>query len=274
MMLDQRSRKLRGMALSSLIATNGGHVGASFSAMEILRVLYDSIAAHRPADPNWPDRDRIILSKGHGCLAQYVLLADHGYIDADALSFVGRPGALLGGHPERDQIPGVEFSTGSLGHGLPVGVGMALELRRRGSNSRVFVVVGDGELDEGSVWEALMSAAHHGLTNLCVLVDRNGLQSAGPTADVLDHGRLADRLVAFGCTVRTVDGHDVPALEDTLRAELAAPTGPVALICRTVKGKGLDIAENVPTWHYRVGFTDADIAAMWRSLAIGQEGVA
>lgn len=263
--LDERSLSLRRTALSALIATGGGHVGASFSSMEIMRVLYDTVAAHRPNDPRWPDRDRIILSKGHGCLAQYVLLADHGYIDPAELERVGMRDALLGGHPERDRVPGIEFSTGSLGHGLSAGVGIALALRRRGSTARVFVVLGDGELGEGSVWEALLAARHHRLDNVCAIVDANGLQSAGPTAEILDTAPLAERLRSFGCTTREVDGHDTLALETALtRPEIRGH--PLAVVCRTRKGRGLDVAENVPTWHYRMGFSDDEIDSMRRSL--------
>ncbi|WEO77304.1 transketolase [Cryobacterium sp. SO2] len=264
--LDERSLALRRIALKALIDVGGGHVGASFSSMEIMRVLYDSVAAHRPSEPLWAGRDRIILSKGHGCLSQYVLLADHRYFDVGEISRVGKRFAMLGGHPESGQVPGVEFSTGSLGHGLSVGVGMAIELRRRRSASRVFVVLGDGELGEGSVWEALLSARHHGLTNLAVIVDRNGLQSAGRTSDILDTGPLVEMLAAFGCLVREVDGHDPVALE----AALTAPDkgkGPLAVVCATTKGRGLAVAENTPTWHYRMGFTEEEIASMWESLS-------
>lgn len=262
--LDERSIALREVALNSLIATGGGHVGASFSCLEIMRALYDSVAAHRPAEPRWPERDRIILSKGHGCLAQYVLLSEHGYFDAVELASIGKKGALLGGHPERDQVPGIEFSTGSLGHGLSAGVGMALELRRRGATSRVFVVLGDGELGEGSVWEALMSASHHRLANLVVIVDANGIQSSGRTVDVLDPGPLAERFAAFGCTVREVDGHDASAIASAIDSRRDRPT---VVICHTVKGRGLEIAENTPTWHYRMGLTEAEVASMRGSLA-------
>ena len=261
--LDERSLSLRRIALGSLLATGGGHVGASFSSIEIMRALYDSVARHRPSEPRWPDRDRIILSKGHGCLAQYVLLSEHGYFPATELASIGKKGALLGGHPEYGMVPGIEFSTGSLGHGLSAGVGMAFELRRRGFRSAVYVVLGDGELGEGSVWEALMSASHHRLANLVVIVDANGIQSSGRTKDVLDPGPLADRLTAFGCVVREVDGHDVVAIEDALTTPAA---GPRAVICRTVKGRGLDIAEDTPHWHYRMGLNETEIAAMTESL--------
>jgi transketolase len=263
---DDRSVALRRLVVDALIRAGGGHVGPSLSCLEILRSLYDGIARHRPDQPDWPDRDRVILSKGHGCVALYAVLADHGYFDADMLRTVCARDSSLGGHPERHLVPGVEFSTGSLGHGLSVGVGMALALRRRGSRSRVFVVLGDGELGEGSVWEALMSAAHHRLANLCVLIDRNGLQSSGPTAEVLDVEPLADKLSAFGCAVRQVDGHDVAMLTSLLVGIPFDGSRPSALICTTVKGRGVELAENQATWHYRGSFSDSEIAGMRGSL--------
>ncbi|MBR7836096.1 transketolase [Actinospica durhamensis] len=268
--LDERSLALRRTALASLVATGGGHVGGSFSAMEIMRALYDTVATHDPADPADPGRDRVILSKGHACLAQYTLLADHGYLDPAELATVGKRGSRLGGHPERGLVPGVECSTGALGHGLSLGLGMALQLRRRGSTGRVFVVLGDGELGEGSVWEAAMSASHHRLANLSVLVDLNTLQSAGPTREILDPGSPAARFAAFGWNTAEVDGHDPQALAKTLQAPRAEPERPLAVICHTVKGRGLDLAENVPTWHYRIGFTEPELESLWRSLGADQ----
>lgn len=257
--LDRRSIELRRLILDALGAAGAGHVGSSLSCVEILRVLYDQVAQHRPSDPAWAERDRIILSKGHGCVAQYALLADHGYFDRAELLSLCSHGSILGGHPERALVPGVEFSTGALGHGLSVGVGMALALRRRGAHARVFVITGDGELAEGSNWEALAAAAHHRLERLTVLIDRNGVQSSGPTTDVLDLEPLDDKLRSFGCTVRTVDGHDI----DALRCALVPGDGPgpLAVVCRTTKGRGLAGAEGDAGWHYRSGLDAAQLAA-------------
>jgi transketolase len=252
--------------VDALVTAGGGHVGPSLSCVEILSSLYDGAARHRPDEPDWPDRDRIILSKGHGCAALYAVLAEHGYFGLEALSTLCARDSLLGGHPERHLVPGVEFSTGSLGHGLSVGVGMALALRRRGSQSRVFVILGDGELGEGSVWEAIMSAAHHHLANLCVLIDRNGLQSSGPTAEVLDVEPLADKLRAFGCAVRSADGHDARLLSAQLGLIPFDGSRPSAIICVTTKGRGVGLAENEAAWHYRGSFSDPEIAEMRRSL--------
>jgi transketolase len=263
---SDRSIALRRLVVDALVAAGAGHVGPSLSCLEILSSLYDGAARHRPDQPDWPDRDRIILSKGHGCAALYAVLADHGYFGLETLSTLCARDSPLGGHPERHLVPGVEFSTGSLGHGLSVGVGMALALRRRGSQSRVFVILGDGELGEGSVWEAVMSAAHHHLANLCVLIDRNGLQSSGPTAEVLDVEPLADKLRAFGCAVRSADGHDTRALSAQLRLIPFDAGRPSAIICTTTKGRGVGLAENQASWHYRGSFSDSEVAEMRRSL--------
>lgn len=269
--LDGRSIELRRLVLDALVGAGGGHVGPSLSCLEILRVLYDSVARHRASQPDWPDRDRIILSKGHGCVALYALLADHGYLDPAALRTLGAQGSVLGGHPERHLVPGVEFSTGSLGHGLSAGVGMALALLGRNSLARVFVVLGDGELGEGAVWEAIMSASHHHLASLCLLIDRNGLQSSGRTADVLDLDPLADKLTAFGCAVRQVDGHRVDELEAVLAQLPFQSDRPSAVVCLTTKGRGIGLAEDQPTWHYRGSFSDHEVAAMRRSLGQADE---
>lgn len=243
------------MVLEALVAAGGGHVGPSLSCVDILSALYDHVVRHRPRQPDWSERDRVILSKGHGCVALYAVLASHGYFPADELATVGARGSRLGGHPERHLVPGVEFSTGSLGHGFSVGVGIALALQRRESDARTFVVVGDGELGEGSIWEAAASAAHHGLCRLAVLIDRNGLQSSGRTKKVLDLEPLAAKFEAFGWNVTEVDGHDVGSLVATLSVLPYDRIRPSAVICRTVKGKGLAVAEDDPSWHYRAGLT-------------------
>ena len=181
--LDRRSLELRQMVIRALAGGKRGHIGSSMSLIEIFRVLYDDILAYRPAEPRWPDRDRCILSKGHGCLALYVLLADKGFFPADELDRFCLRDSILGGHPEAGKVPGIEASTGALGHGLSIGVGIAIGLRMRAARSRVFVVVGDGEINEGSVWEAALSAHKHRLSNLTVMVDYNKIQSAGPVAE-------------------------------------------------------------------------------------------
>jgi len=198
MAFDDRSKLLRRYVVDAMRGGGRGHLGSSMSMIEILRVLYDSVLKFDPVNPQASDRDRFILSKGHGCLALYAILADRGFFEVNELESFCRPTSRLGGHPERGKVPGVEASTGALGHGVPIGVGMAIGLRLRKSRSRVFVLTGDGEINEGSNWEALMAAAKHKLSNLTVMVDYNKLQSYGRTSDVLDLEPLVDKFESFG----------------------------------------------------------------------------
>lgn len=264
--MDERSRYLRGLIIDALEGGARGHVGASLSLVEILRVLYDEVLRIDPKAPQDPNRDRCILSKGHGCLTWYAVLADKGFFPISELAEQCRPGSMLGGHPERGFVPGVEASTGSLGHGLSIGVGLALAARMQRRPSRVFVIMGDGELDEGSVWEGALCAAKHKLENLVGLVDYNKLQSYGPVKDVLDLEPLADKWRAFGFAVKEVDGHDVEALGDALR-KIPFETGkPSLLICHTVKGKGLKVAEHNASWHHKAKIGAEDVLQMREGL--------
>ena len=249
--LDARSRYLRRLTVDALIGGERGHIGSTMSLIEILRVLYDSVLSYRADEPDWPARDRCVLSKGHGCLALYAVLADKGFFETAALTDFCRHHSFLGGHPERGKVPGVEASTGALGHGLSLGVGMALAQRMRGRAARAFVIMGDGEINEGSVWEAAMSAAKHRLDNLVAIVDYNKIQSAGPTAVIQELEPLADKWRAFGFETVEVNGHDVTALEEVLGALPRATGKPTAVICHTVKGKGIPFAEHDPSWHHK-----------------------
>lgn len=262
--LDERSKHLRRLIVRGLAGGDSGHVGSSMSLVEILRVLYDDVLRYRADDPKWPDRDRLILSKGHGCLALYAILADKGFIPVEALDTFSRKGSILGGHPDT-KCPGVEWATGALGHGLPVAVGMALEMRYRKSSSRVFVVMGDGEIQEGSVWEAAMHAAKHKLSNLTVIVDYNKIQSAGPSAAFLEP--LPEKWSAFGFSVRIQNGHDVEQIGSRFGATAWRADMPSCVICRTVKGKGLPFAENDPYWHHRPQIGPELVARMNEALA-------
>ena len=265
--LDARSKALRRLVVRALEGGERGHVGSSMSLIEILRVLYDDVLRFRPAEPRWPDRDRMILSKGHGCLALYALLVDKGFISADTLDTFCRRDSILGGHPEAGKIPGVEASTGALGHGLSVGLGMALALRAQKRDARVFVLMGDGEINEGSVWEAAMCAGKHGVAQLTALVDYNKIQSAGPTREIQDLEPLADKWRAFGFAVDEVDGHDVDALATIFRRLPFDVRAPSAIICHTVKGKGIPFAENDPNWHHKAKLPAATVAQMYAALA-------
>ena len=264
--LDTRSRDLRRLVVRALDGGGRGHVGSSMSLIEILRVLYDDVLRFRPSEPKWPDRDRMILSKGHGCLALYVMLVDKGFIGAEALDTFCRRDSILGGHPEAGKIPGVEASTGALGHGLSVGLGMALAVRAQKRDSRVFVVMGDGEINEGSVWEAAMCAGKHRLANLTAIIDYNKIQSAGPTREIQDLEPLADKWRAFGFVPREIDGHDVGALRTVFRQLPFAADKPSAIICHTVKGKGIPFAENDPNWHHKAKLSADTVSQMYGAL--------
>jgi transketolase len=264
--LDSRSLALRRLVIRGLAGGGRGHIGSSMSLIEILRVLYDDVIRFRADEPGWSGRDRCILSKGHGCLAQYALLADKGFFPVEALDTFCNFGGMLGGHPEAPMIPGVEASTGSLGHGLAIGVGMAMAARLGARNHRVFVIMGDGEMDEGSVWEAALIAGKRELSNLVVLVDFNKMQSYGPVSDVQPLEPLPDKWRAFGFGAVEVDGHDVPALQRVVGGPPPAPGRPTAVICHTVKGRGLPFAEGDPTWHHKNRLGPDEIGTMLAAL--------
>jgi len=262
MILDQPSKDIRRSIIKMVEAGGRGHIGPAMSLVEMLRVLYDSFLRYRSDEPLWPDRDRLILSKGHGCLALYATLAHKGFFPQDELVTFGKANSRLGGHPEWRKIPGIEASTGALGHGLPIGVGMALAAKIRKQDYRVVVITGDGEINEGSVWEAAMSAAKHKLSNLSVFVDYNKLQAYGPTCEVLDLEPLTDKWRSFGFQVEEVDGHDVNALEHLMTRLPLNSQKPTAVICHTIKGKGLPFAESNAEWHHKSGLSLEEIASM------------
>ena len=262
--LDQRSKYLRKLIVRALEGAGKGHVGSALSCVEIIRVLYDDVMKYQPSNPAWADRDRFILSKGHACLALYAILADKGFIGIDELSGYTNPKSRLGGCSE-STVPGVEATTGALGHGLSVGAGMALAARLQGRSSRVFVMVGDGELNEGAVWEAALFSAKHQLSNLTVIVDRNWLQIAGPTEVVTPLEPLKEKLEAFGFHTIEVDGHDLLQMRQEL--SIVLPSGPPqAMICHTIKGKGFPFAENDHNWHWKSGIDSELIAKMNEAL--------
>jgi transketolase len=242
-----------------------GHPGGDLSAADILVTLYFGALRIDPQQPQSPDRDRFIMSKGHCSGALYTTLALRGFFPIAELETYMQPLSRLNGHPNRNELPGVEANTGPLGHGLPIGVGAALAAKMDGASWRTFVLTGDGELQEGSNWEAIMAAAHYGLDNLCVIVDRNGIQQGAPTDSIMRVEPLADRFRAFGWAVREVDGHDCAALLaafDALPAEQGKPT---CLLAQTVKGRGVSFIENRAEWHHHVP-SDAELAAALAEL--------
>jgi transketolase len=264
--LDERSKYLRRLVVRCLDKGERGHIGSSMSLIEIMRVLYDDILKFRPDDPKWVDRDRMILSKGHGCIALYIMLADKGFFPVETLDTFCRRDSILGGHPEAGKVPGVEASTGALGHGLSIGVGMALAARMQKKNHRIIVVTGDGEINEGSIWEAAMCAGKHKLANLTVMVDYNKIQSAGPTREIQDLEPLVDKWCAFNFETVEVDGHDLDALRAVLSRGPAASGKPTAIICHTVKGKGVPFAEHNPEWHHKAKVKPEVVAQMYAAL--------
>ncbi len=263
--LDRRSKALRRKIVLMMKAAGRGHLASALSLVEILRVLYDDILIYDPADPKWRFRDRCILSKGHGCLSLYVLLAEKGFFPEELLWDFCKQKGLLGGHPEH-KIPGVEASTGSLGHGLSIGIGFSLNAHYEKTGYRTFVIIGDGECNEGSVWEAAMCAAKHKLNNLTVLVDYNKYQSYGPTGQVQELEPFAEKWRGFGFSTKEIDGHNIQKLRKVL-SELPINKGkPNVIICHTIKGRGIPFIENNPEWHHKSNLSDKDVNALLSAL--------
>lgn len=248
--LEEKALLCRRETIRLIAIARSGHYGSVFSAAEILAALYYHVLRYDPQHPEWPDRDRFILSKGHAAVGLYPLLADVGFFDPALLDTYTRLGSPFGDHPDMRKIPGIDFSSGSLGHGLSVGVGMALAARVTGRSYRVYVLLGDGELDEGQVWEAAMSAVHFRLGNLVAIVDRNRVSVDGETAQVMEIEPLAAKWTAFGWQVWEVNGHDLRALLDCF-AVLPDPSSdrPTAIIAHTVAGKGVSFMEDRFEWH-------------------------
>lgn len=244
------AKTIRQDALRMVHRARASHIGSALSIADIVAVLYGSVLRVDPGQPGWKDRDRFILSKGHACVAVYAALAARGFISQDDLLTYGQDHSVLMNHISH-KVPGVEFSTGSLGHGLPFGVGKALASARRGDTWRTVVLLSDGELGEGSNWEALMFAAHHGLDKLVVIVDYNKLQSLTTIDKTLRLEPLAEKFRAFGCATNEVDGHDHDALALLLGQAPWERGKPSVLIAHTTKGKGVSFMENSVDWHYR-----------------------
>lgn len=254
--LDKRTEQYKELAtkirVHVLRMTNrarSSHVGSSLSMADLLAVLYTTILRVDPKRPDWSERDRFILSKGHGCAGVYAALAERGFFPLEWLDTYCQDGSHLAGHITHS-VPGVEASTGSLGHGLPIACGMALAGKRDNLSHRVFAMLSDGECDEGSTWEAVLFAGHHGLSNLTAIVDYNKMQALGAVKDVLDLEPMLDKWQAFGWSVRDVDGHNFEQIEQALLDVPFNPDRPSCVIAHTVKGKGISFMENQLIWHY------------------------
>lgn len=271
--LERRANETRSDIVSMIAEAGSGHPGGSLSSADILTALYfGGVLEHDPARPDWDERDRFILAKGHAAPALYAVLAQAGYFPREELLTLRKLGTRLQGHPDSNLVPGVEVSTGSLGQGLSVAAGIAAGLKLDGKTQSVFALLGDGECQEGQVWEAAMFAAHRGLDNLVAIVDRNCLQIDGNTADVCDPGDLAAKFSAFGWTAVEVDGHDIPALVEALAAAKADRAAkPHALIARTVKGKGVSFMENQAGWHGKAPNAEQTEAALAELAALTGE---
>jgi transketolase len=272
--LADLARRGRLLVLETVSNSGAGHIGGPLSAMDLLIALYFRVLRIRPDQPAWPERDRFILSKGHSAIGLYVTMALRGYFPIEELATFDHGDSRLQGHPDMTRLPGLDASTGSLGQGLAVGVGIALGARMRGLAFQTYVMLGDGETQEGMVWESVMVAARYGLTNLTAIVDCNGLQQYGWPAtpgggdradrrDPLAGVRLGDALAAFGWRVLEVDGHDIEAIVAACAdARAAAPDGrPTAILARTVKGRGVSFIEDRFEWHARVATADEVAAA-------------
>jgi transketolase len=261
-LLDKRSIELRRMILGAAAAGGRGHIGPAMSLVEIISELYDSILVHNPLDPSSCARDIFVLSKGHGCLALYAVLAQHSYFPIEELESFCKYDSRLGGHPEWHELPGVEFSTGSLGHGLAVSVGVAKAFKMRNELSRkVFVVLGDGELGEGAIWESAAHASKHRLDNLNVFIDFNKFQANGEVESVLPAGDLIQKWSSFGFSVTELNGH---SRQDITKAILnrGTPDKPRMFLAHTIKGKGVLGAENSAAWHHKATISKEEISAL------------
>jgi transketolase len=254
--LRSTANAIRRRNLEIIHAAGIGHTGGDLSAADILTALYFAVLEVDPALPDAPERDRYIQSKGHASGVLYTTLAAAGFIPDSLLDAYMAPGSPLNGHPDRKKVPGVETNTGPLGHGLPVAVGTAIAAKLDGSRRRTFVLCGDGELQEGSNWEAIMAAAHHGLDNLVLIVDRNRLQQGARTEDTNGLDPLDAKLAAFGWSVREIDGNDIPALLEVFDAVPFSADRPSAVIANTIKGRGVSFMEDRVEWHHKVPTAD------------------
>ncbi len=267
--LQQTAKDIRKTIYKIAHYAGGGHMGASFSMADIISVLYfDNVLRYDASNPEWADRDKFILSKGHACYALYAVLAKAGYFPEEELWHVGKPGSKFGGHPKLHEIPGVEASTGALGHGLSFAIGIAYANKADCKNSHVYVVLGDGECQEGSIWEGALSAPTLELDNLTVIVDHNKLQAMDDLENIVHMKPFADKWKAFGWNVVEIDGHNHAEIKDALLTRQAQR--PTLVVANTIKGKGVSFMENVPIWHYRMP-NDKELPILFEDLGFTEE---
>jgi len=250
--LTHKAHELRALIFKTIIAAGGGHIPTSFSIVEILTVLFYKVLNFNLENHNDPDRDRFILSKGHGAVSLYAVLADLGFFDTDMLMSFGKKGTRLGGHPDMYKVPGVEASTGSLGHGFPFAIGQALAGKIDKKDYRVYALLGDGECQEGSVWEAALCASHNELDNFIAIVDYNKFQAMDRIESINALEPFVDKWKAFGWETVEVDGHDIGELLETLKSVPLKKGKPNLIMAHTLKGKGISYMENQAIWHYRM----------------------
>lgn len=267
--MEQTAREIRKTVYKIAHYAGGGHMGAAFSMADIISVLYfDNVLKYNASDPEWEDRDKFILSKGHACYGLYAALAKAGYFPEEALWSVGKPGSKLGGHPKMHEIPGVEASTGALGHGLSFAIGIAYADKADHKNNHVYVLLGDGECQEGSVWEGALSAPTLELDNLTVIVDHNKLQAMDELENIVRMQPFADKWKTFGWNVLEIDGHNYEEIKKALLTR--KPKVPTVIIANTIKGKGVSFMENVPIWHYRMPNSE-ELQILFNDLGFTEE---
>lgn len=264
--LNSKSLYLRNLVIDAMESGGRGHLGPALSILEIISALYEKVLVNDPSNPKMEMRDRFILSKGHGVLAHYAVLADKGYFPVSELKNFCKFDSLLPGHPESGIVPGIEFSTGSLGHGLPVAVGIAMAARILERNWRTYVLIGDGEMAEGAIWEAALHASKHELANLCVIMDYNKMQASGQINEVLPLEPIIDKWNSFGFETIEVNGHCTNALTATLDFKSMRNGKPKFILAHTIKGKGIRIAENSSEWHHKSKVSSEEIKLLKESL--------
>lgn len=265
----EKAKEIRKLIYITAHYAGGGHMGAAFSMTDIIATLYfGDVLKYDSSDPKWTERDMFVLSKGHACYALYATLALAGYFDKNELFSVGKPGSKFGGHPKIHEIPGVEASTGALGHGLSFTIGMALAHKIDHKSNHFYVLLGDGECQEGSVWEGALSASTLGLDNLTVIVDHNKLQAMDDIENIVKMQPFAEKWKAFGFNVLEIDGHDIEQIHCALMTRKR--NVPTVVIAHTIKGKGVSFMENVPIWHYRMP-NNEELPILMKDLGLTQE---